>query len=140
MAQVIQALTIVHMIISVLLIAVVLVQFGRGAEAGFFSDTSSQGVFAGPGPANMLTRLTTVLAILFLGLALFLANIRGRYRDASVFDQDIPRTTLGTTPETTQDDASTLPQGGSKPSGANSQQAAPAPKLPQKKPGKKPSP
>ena len=133
MAQVIQALTIVHMIVSVLLIAVVLVQFGRGAEAGFFSDTSSQGVFSGPGPANMLTRLTTVLAILFLGLALFLANIRGRYRDASVFDQDIPRTTLGTTPETTQD-ASTLPQGGGKPSGANSQQAAPAPKLPQKKP------
>ena len=134
MAQVIQALTIVHMIVSVILIAVVLVQFGRGAEAGFFSDTSSQGVFSGPGPANMLTRLTTVLAILFLGLALFLANIRGRYRDASVFDQDIPSTTL----ETTQD-ASALPPGGGKPSGADSQQAAPVPQLPQKKPGKKPS-
>ena len=96
----IQALTILHMIISVLLIIAVLLQFGRGAEAGFFSDTSSQGVFAGPGPANILTKLTTFLAILFLGLALVLANLRGKDRAASVFDDEVPQV-LETTPQTT---------------------------------------
>ncbi len=85
----INALTIVHVIVSVLLIIVILLQFGRGAEAGFFSDTSAQGVFSGPGPANLLTKITTFLAILFLGLAIVLANLRGHNRDKSIFDENM---------------------------------------------------
>ena len=103
----IQALTILHMIISVLLIVVVLLQFGRGAEAGFFSDTSSQGVFSGPGPANILTRVTTFLAVVFLGLALVLANLRGKYRNVSIFDDEVPQVLKTTPGETAPTDPST---------------------------------
>ncbi|MCY4643704.1 MAG: preprotein translocase subunit SecG [Bacteriovoracales bacterium] len=82
------ALTITHVVVSILLIIVVLLQFGRGAEAGFFSDTSSQGVFAGPGPGNLLGRATTFLSVIFLALALLLANLRGKGRGASLFDDE----------------------------------------------------
>ena len=119
----IQALTVIHMIVSILLVIIVLLQFGRGAEAGFFSDTSSQGVFAGPGPANVLTRLTAFLAVLFLGLALYLAHLRGRYRGSSVFDSELPSTSLETpappAPEASPS-APTVPQPGS-----GAQKAAP---------------
>ena len=94
----IMTLTVIHMIISVLLIVIVLLQFGRGAEAGFFSDTSSQGVFAGPGPANILTRMTTFLAVIFLALALYLAHLRGRYQGTSVFDDEVPQVLETKTP------------------------------------------
>lgn len=91
----IDVLTIVHVIVSVLLILLVLLQFGRGAEAGFFSDTSSSGVFTGPSKDNILVKITTVLAILFLGLAVVLANLRGKEANQSVFDnQPIPTTGL----------------------------------------------
>lgn len=88
----ITTLTVVHVIVSILLIVTVLLQFGRGAEAGFFSSTDSQGVFAGPGPSNILTKATTLLAIIFLVLAVVLANLRGQNRDSSVFDNDIVET------------------------------------------------
>ena len=103
----IQALTILHVIISILLVVVVLLQFGRGAEAGFFSDTSAQGVFAGPGPANILTRVTTFLAVVFLGLALVLANLRGKYRNVSIFDDEVPQVLKTTPGETAPTDTST---------------------------------
>ena len=118
----IQTLTILHMIISVLLVVTVLLQFGRGAEAGFFSDTSSQGVFAGPGPANILTRVTTVLAIGFLGLALVLANLRGKYRDASIFDDETPQVLKTAPGETAPTD----------PSFKDTQVGSPPPKAPSK--------
>lgn len=81
-------LTIVHVIVSILLIITVLLQFGKGAEAGFFSNTDSQGVFAGPGQSNLLSKTTTFLAIVFLVLAVVLANLRGQTRDTSVFDSE----------------------------------------------------
>ena len=108
----IQALTITHMIVSVLLVVIVLLQFGRGAEAGFFSSTDSQGVFAGPGPANILTRVTSFLAILFLGLALYLAHLRGSQRASSVFDQETPQaleTEQTTTPQVPAPQQKTAP-------------------------------
>ena len=89
------------MIISVLLVVVVLLQFGKGAEAGFFSATSSQGVFAGSGRGNFLTRLTAFLAVIFLGLALYLAHLRGETRNKSVFDKEAP-SIMETAPELDQ--------------------------------------
>lgn len=97
-------LTIVHVIVSILLIITVLLQFGRGAEAGFFSSTDSQGVFAGPSQSNLLSKSTTFLAIVFLGLALVLANLRGQQRDSSVFDsEEVIAQPLGTQPLGTPD-------------------------------------
>lgn len=125
----VEFLTIVHMAISVLLVVVVLLQFGRGAEAGFFSDTSSQGVFSGPGQGNILTRLTAFLAVVFLGLALYLAHLRGVTRTSSVFDQEVPSSVMETTPEATEP----------APKSTNPYEAPPQ-KKPEPKPESKPKP
>ncbi len=94
-------LTIVHVIVSVLLIITVLLQFGKGAEAGFFSSTDSQGVFAGPSQGNILSKSTTFLAVVFLVLAVVLANLRGQTRDSSVFDDEEIAQPLGAEPMNT---------------------------------------
>ena len=78
-------LTIVHMIISVLLIVFVLLQFGKGAEAGIFSSDSGGAAFTGAQSGNILTKITTVLTICFLGLSLSLSVMRSNSSENSVF-------------------------------------------------------
>lgn len=63
-----------HMLIAVVLIGLVLIQRGRGAEIGAaFGSGASQTVFGARGSGSFLSRMTAVLAALFflssLGLA-----------------------------------------------------------------------
>jgi preprotein translocase subunit SecG len=67
---------IVHIIIAIALIALVLLQHGKGADMGAaFGSGSSGSLFGASGSANFLSRSTAVLASLFfltsLGLAYF---------------------------------------------------------------------
>ncbi|MBN8765211.1 MAG: preprotein translocase subunit SecG [Thiobacillus sp. SCN 64-317] len=67
---------IVHVIIAIALIALVLLQHGKGADMGAaFGSGSSGSLFGASGSANFLSRSTAVLASLFfltsLGLAYF---------------------------------------------------------------------
>lgn len=73
------ALTILHVLICLLLIGIVLMQGGRGAEMGAAFGGSSQTLFGSRGAATFLGKLTTVFAILFMitSLALTLVSIRG---------------------------------------------------------------
>ncbi|MDR2877686.1 MAG: preprotein translocase subunit SecG [Chromatiales bacterium] len=65
-----------HMIIAVALVTLVLVQRGRGAEAGAaFGSGASQTVFGSRGSASFLTRSTAVLAALFFISSLALAYV-----------------------------------------------------------------
>lgn len=80
----ITALTICHAIVSVLLIFMVLIHFGKGAEAGLVLDTSSSSIL--PHQGNFLNKVTTVLATLFLGISLTLAILRG-HETKSLFDK-----------------------------------------------------
>ena len=60
-------LTIFHIIVSVFLILVVLLQQGKGQDiAGAFGGGGSQTVFGARGAATLLTRLTTAAAIIFM--------------------------------------------------------------------------
>ncbi len=66
------AILVIHVLVSVLLIAVVLLQPGRGG--GFISalgGEGSQSLF-GVGTITFLTRLTTTLGVIFLITTLFL--------------------------------------------------------------------
>ena len=57
----------VHVIVSMFLIGVVLLQQGRSADlAGAFGGQGSQTAFGPRAAANVLTRLTTWSAILFM--------------------------------------------------------------------------
>jgi len=67
---------VVHVIVAIALIALVLLQHGKGADMGAaFGSVSSGSLFGASGSANFLSRSTAVLASLFfltsLGLAYF---------------------------------------------------------------------
>lgn len=76
------------MVIAVALIALVLVQRGRGAEVGAaFGSGASQTVFGSRGSGSFLTRFTAVLATLFFISSLVLAYVYSqRVERASVTD------------------------------------------------------
>ncbi len=83
------AITIVHVIACFFLIIVVLLQTGKGAEMGAVFGGSSQTVFGSGGAANLLTRLTTYTAIIFMLTSLFLTWASTRSLTLSVAD-DLP--------------------------------------------------
>lgn len=58
--------TVIHILTSLLLILVVLLQSGKGAEISASFGGSSQTVFGTSGGANFFTRFTSVLAGIFM--------------------------------------------------------------------------
>jgi len=81
------AITILHILSCFFLIGVVLLQTGKGADAGAaFGGGSSQTVFGSSGAGNLLTRLTTGTAILFMVTSLGLTWLSTRSLTVSVTD------------------------------------------------------
>jgi preprotein translocase subunit SecG len=66
-------LVIVHVFICFLMIGAILLQSGKGAEIGASFGGSSQTVFGSRGPANFLSKLTVVVAAVFMVTSLSLA-------------------------------------------------------------------
>jgi preprotein translocase subunit SecG len=62
----------IHVLVSVFLIFVVLIQGGKGADLGAAFGGSSQTLFGGRGAATFLSKLTTVMAALFMVTSLLL--------------------------------------------------------------------
>ena len=86
---------VVHIIVAIALIALVLLQHGKGADMGAaFGSGSSGSLFGASGSANFLSRSTAVLASLFfltsLGLAYFGLQ---QHKPASVLDRTVVPTT-----------------------------------------------
>ena len=68
------AIVIVHLLASLALVGLILLQQGKGAEMGAsFGGGSSQTVFGAAGAASFLTRFTAVLAAIFFITSLSLA-------------------------------------------------------------------
>jgi len=72
-------LTIVHVFIAIAIVGLVLMQHGKGADAGAaFGSGASATVFGSQGSGTFLSKLTGILATIFfvtsLGLAWFAAN------------------------------------------------------------------
>ncbi len=78
-------LIVMHIVISIMLIGVVLIQSGKGAGLAdaFGMGGMGQSLF-GVQTGNFLTRLTTVLAILFMVTSLSLVIFMGRAEVALV--------------------------------------------------------
>ncbi len=82
-------LIIIHVLISLFLIAVVLIQGGKGAELGSaFGGGSSHTLFGARGAATVLSKITTIAAILFMVTSLILTIIS--VRQPSVVRSVIP--------------------------------------------------
>jgi preprotein translocase subunit SecG len=82
-----------HVLVSLFLIGVVLLQQGRSADlAGAFGGQGSQTAFGPRAAANLLTRLTTWSAIIFMCTALTLTvlYVRGSNSSGSVLDGTVP--------------------------------------------------
>lgn len=58
---------VVHIILAVMIIGLVLIQHGKGADAGAsFGGGGAATVFGASGSGNFLTRVTAILTALFL--------------------------------------------------------------------------
>lgn len=78
----------IHIFVCVLLIVVVLVQVGKGAEIGaVFGGGSSSTLFGSTGPAGFLTKVTTVVAIVFMLTSLLLTMFTSKPVLKTVVDQ-----------------------------------------------------
>jgi len=83
---------VLHVIVSLFLIGVVLLQQGRSADlAGAFGGQGSQTAFGPRAAANVLTRLTTWSAIIFMITSLSLTVLFVRSNQSrSVLDDSKP--------------------------------------------------
>jgi preprotein translocase subunit SecG len=82
---------IIHVIVSLFLILIVLVQGGKGAELGAAFGGSSQTLFGARGAATIFSKLTTVAAVVFMLTSLTLAILAAR--GASSVVNKVPMTT-----------------------------------------------
>jgi preprotein translocase subunit SecG len=71
-------LMIVHILACLFLIAVVLLQSGKGAEIGAAFGGSSQTLFGSRGSASFLSKMTTVVAVVFMVTSLTLAVVTSK--------------------------------------------------------------
>lgn len=84
------AITILHVVVSIGLILVVLLQTGKGAEVGAVFGGSSSTIFGSSGAGNFLTRLTTGMAIVFMLTSLTLGYFAGKKPTSTIFDRQAP--------------------------------------------------
>ena len=71
-------LLIIHIFVCLFLIAVVLLQSGKGAELGAAFGGSSQTIFGSRGAATFLNKMTTIAAIVFMITSLTLAVVAAK--------------------------------------------------------------
>ena len=89
-------LIMLHIVVSMILILIVLLQTGKGADMGAAFGGSSQTVFGGAGPAPFLGKVTTAAAVIFmltsLGLAYLSSNPFGGsiMKDVQPVSQSVP--------------------------------------------------
>jgi preprotein translocase subunit SecG len=94
-------LLIIHLFVTLALIGVVLIQRSEGGGLGIGSSQGMGSFMSGRGTANLLTRTTAILAVIFMGLSLTLALMdRGASSvpGHSILDTPAPALAPTTTP------------------------------------------
>jgi len=85
-----QVIIVVHVLLGLSVIGFVLIQQGKGADAGAaFGSASSGSVFGAQGASSFLSRTTAILAALFFATSLTLAVMSG-ITEGSVDLMDAP--------------------------------------------------
>jgi preprotein translocase subunit SecG len=83
-------ITVIHILVSLGLILVVLLQTGKGAEMGAVFGGSSATIFGSSGAGNFLTRLTSGMAIVFMMTSLALGYFAGHRTSSTIFENRSP--------------------------------------------------
>jgi preprotein translocase subunit SecG len=106
-----------HVLIAAAIVGLVLLQRGKGADAGAgFGAGASGTVFGARGSASFLSRMTATLAALFFASSLTLAYLGGRRPEApkSVIDRvTVPQTQTQEPPPAPTTQQQAPPQNGS---------------------------
>lgn len=68
-----QFILIIHIILAILMIGLILIQQGKGADAGASMGGSAGTVFGGSGSGSFLSRLTAIFTTLFFITSIVLA-------------------------------------------------------------------
>src|SRR5262245_32837562 len=84
-------LTVIHVVAALVMIGVILLQQGKGADMGAVFGGSSQTLFGSSGAGNFLTRTTAGVAAVFFVTSLALAYGSARRVTTTIFD-DAPLT------------------------------------------------
>ena len=80
-------LTVVHVAVCLFLIVIVLLQHGKGADAGATFGGSSQSLFGSEGPLPLLNKITTTVAIVFMLTSVTLAYFSSSKSTGSVMSE-----------------------------------------------------
>ncbi|OGP13171.1 MAG: preprotein translocase subunit SecG [Deltaproteobacteria bacterium GWA2_54_12] len=86
---------VIHVLVSLVIIAAVLLQAGKGASIGSTfggSSSSSQTIFGSAGPATLLAKVTYGCAAIFMITSITLTYMSTRQRTESIM-QDVPSAT-----------------------------------------------
>ena len=93
--------TILHVVVCIILILVVLLQAGKGANMGAAFGGSSQTVFGSSGAGTFLGKMTTIVAAIFMLTSLTLSYFTA-YRGSSIMDSVSRSDAAKAAPQTTQ--------------------------------------
>jgi preprotein translocase subunit SecG len=122
-------LTVVHVIVCLFLIVVVLLQSGKAADlAGAFGGMGSQTAFGPRGSATLLSKATTISAILFMLTSMSLSILATRSSGgggSTILDRHPVKTAPA--PNQVQIPLPTAPKSAPAPANSTPQQPAPAP-------------
>ena len=83
-------LVILHVLVSVIIIGMVLLQAGKGADIGSaFGGSGSQAVFGSMGTPTVLGKITTVVAVIFMATSFSLA-VLAHQRSTTIMPASAP--------------------------------------------------
>jgi len=86
-----QVIIVIHVLLGLGIIGLIMIQQGKGADAGAAFGTGSSGsVFGSQGAGSFLSRTTAIFAALFFTTSLGLAILNGHKGDAYDFMTDQP--------------------------------------------------
>ncbi|HET8579265.1 MAG TPA: preprotein translocase subunit SecG [Methylomirabilota bacterium] len=82
---------VVHVIVSLIIIGLVLLQAGKGADIGSaFGGAGSQAVFGSMGTPTVLGKLTTVVAVLFMITSFSLSMLSHQRASTTIMPSSAP--------------------------------------------------
>jgi len=88
-------IVILHIVVSLALILIILLQTGKGADIGaVFGGGSSQTLFGSSGPTSFLGKMTAAAAVIFMLTSLFLAYFSGNRPASSIMKGGTPAQTM----------------------------------------------
>ena len=94
------ALIVLHIIVAFIMIGVILLQSGKGAEIGAAFGGSSQTVFGARGASTLLSKLTAISATIFMvtSLSLAIMSKQRNYSSPLGLDKPVPTQTAPASP------------------------------------------